>query len=75
MGKMRIISNNKVDRTKVKFGEFEFVRIKIYDSSNGTSNISWIWLDDKERVADGYHQKLESKFLKESRESKMSSVS
>lgn len=64
---MDIISNNKVDRTLVKLGEFELVRIKHYDSKTGISNISWLFKEDGKRVEGDYVNKLERKFIQNTR--------
>lgn len=73
--KMDFISNNKVDRTIVKLGEFELVRIKNYDSDRGVTNISWRFKDDGSSVNDGYAEKLERKFIRSSRNTHLTSVS
>lgn len=73
--KMDFISNNKVDRTIVKLGEFELVRIKNYDSNRGITKISWRFKDDGSVVDDGYSEKLERKFIRNSRDTHLVSVS
>lgn len=64
---MKIVTKHKTERDLVELGELELVRLKMYSSSTGETNISWKFREDMKDVGEKFSARLEKRFMRKER--------